>query len=299
MFGYVRPIEPELPQEERERFRAAYCGLCHALGRRCGVMARFVLNYDFTLLAILLSLGAPVCSQRRRCAAHPCAGCAAMARSAALDASAERSVILAWWQLRDHIADHGFFGGLKYRIAALFLRGAYRRARQAAPEFDAAVRLRLGELAELERERCASIDAAAEPFAALLAELAAVEPNGEKQRVLRQLFYHLGRWIYLIDAADDFSRDAKSGNYNPLRWRYGVEGDELPAEVKASLAATLDASIERMAAAYALLDAGEWTALLDSIFYESFYAIGRAVLEGVYHRPARAGRAGMGKGEMR
>ena len=55
MFGYVRPPLQALPQEEKERFRRMYCGLCHALGRQYGQAARFILNYDFTYLAILLS----------------------------------------------------------------------------------------------------------------------------------------------------------------------------------------------------------------------------------------------------
>lgn len=287
MFGYVRPAAARLSEADRERFRGAYCGLCHTLGRRYGFASRFVLNYDFTLLAILLSLtGAPVFSCRR-CMVHPCRGCTAMGSSAGLDIAADYSVVLAWWQIQDHIADHGFFSGLKYRLAALLLRRAYRAARRAAPDFDAAVRRRLGELAALERGRCASLDEAAEPFAALLSEIAAVEPDETRQRILRQLFYHLGRWIYLIDAADDFAEDAKSGNYNPLRYRFAIDGDKLTGEAKRGLGETLDASIRRMADAYALLDAGEWTKVLDSVFYESFYAIGKAVLEGVYRKPSR------------
>ena len=290
MFGYVRPAAQRLDETELRRFRSAYCGLCHTLGRRYGFAARWLLNFDFTLLAILLSLGAPVSCSRRRCAAHPCRGCRAMDASPALSRAAAYSVVLAWWQLRDHIADHGFFTGLPYRLAALLTRRAYRKARRAVPTFDAAAERRLRELDELERAQCASLDAAAEPFAALLAEIAAAEGDETRRRVFRQIFYHLGRWVYLVDAADDFNKDAKSGNYNPLRHRYGVTGDELPEDVKRSLGETLDASIRQMAGAYALLDAGEWTAVLDSIFYESFYAIGKAVLDGVYHKPPRIKR---------
>ena len=290
MFGYIRPAAPRLSEAENERFRDAYSGLCHTLGRRYGFAARFLLNFDFTFLAILLSLGTAATRSCRRCVAHPCRGCGAMDASKALDAAADHSVVLAWWQIQDHIVDHGFFAGLKYRLAALFVRRAYRKARSLVPDFDAAVQRHLRGLSERESEHCASLDAAAEPFAALLAEIAAVEPDGTKRRIFEQIFYHLGRWIYLIDAADDFRQDAKSGNYNPLRYRYQIDGDELPQEVKNALGETLDASIRQMAGAYALLDAGEWTSVLDSIFYESFYAIGHAVLEGSYHKPSRLRR---------
>lgn len=290
MFGYVRPASPRLSAAENERFRSAYCALCHTLGRRYGFAARFLLGYDFTLLAILLLTGVDVPCERRRCPAHPRRGCRTLCAAAALDTAADYSVILAWWQIQDHIADHGLFSGLKYRLAALFLRRAYRRARGTVPAFDAVVRRRLGELGERERERCASLDAAAEPFAALLAEMAETEPDETRRRILRQIFYHMGRWIYLIDAADDFKRDAKSGGYNPLRYRYGVRGDELPEEAKQALGETLDASIRRMADAYALLEDSAWTPILDSIFYDSFYGIGKAVLSGVYRKPPRMRR---------
>ena len=32
MFGYVRPSVRDLPEEELDRFRAMYCGLCHTGG---------------------------------------------------------------------------------------------------------------------------------------------------------------------------------------------------------------------------------------------------------------------------
>ena len=55
MFGYVRPPLSALPEAEQARFRRIYCGLCHTLGQRYGGASRFILNYDLTYLAILLS----------------------------------------------------------------------------------------------------------------------------------------------------------------------------------------------------------------------------------------------------
>ena len=121
-----------------------------------------------------------------------------------------------WWQLRDGVTDHGFFGGLKYRLAALLLRRSYRKAARLRPDFDRLVQGCLGELAELERESCPSIDRPADTFARLLAGAAEEEPDPVRRRVLAQLLYHLGRWIYLTDAADDLAKDQRSGSYDPL-----------------------------------------------------------------------------------
>ena len=41
MFGYVRPALNRLAGAHREAYQSAYCGLCHALGDRHGLLARF------------------------------------------------------------------------------------------------------------------------------------------------------------------------------------------------------------------------------------------------------------------
>ena len=72
MFGYVRPVMDKLGQEDQARFQAAYCGLCYELGRQYGVLARCMLNYDFTFLVILLESDAPHCTSYRCPCKHFC-----------------------------------------------------------------------------------------------------------------------------------------------------------------------------------------------------------------------------------
>ena len=143
MFGYVRPPLGLLPEEERERFRQVYCGLCQTMRRRCGFTASLFLNYDFTYLAMLLSDGRGDGCQTLRCAVHPCRGRPCRTADPALALAADESVILAYWQLRDGVADHGFWKGLRYRIASAALRRAYRRAAEARPAFDGETRAQL------------------------------------------------------------------------------------------------------------------------------------------------------------
>lgn len=220
----------------------------------------------------------------KRCAVHPIRRRCCVAGDPALDAAADMSVILTYWQLRDGVADHGFWGGLKYRIASALLYPAYRKARERRLQFDAGTQAHLSELAALERERCSSLDAPADAFAKLLA-LAAEEVNDPVQRrVTAQLLYHLGRWVYLVDAADDLKKDVKSGSYNPLVFRFHAEGGTLTADDKAALAATLDSSVRAMAAAFELADFGPWRAIIESVLYEGLYAVGAAVLNGTFRK---------------
>ena len=121
MFGYVRPSLSRLSEEDKRRFHAVYCGLCRALEARCGTAARFILNYDFAFLAVLLSPPQAPEPLHRACMAHPVAGRDYFPLSDALALAADCSVILAWWQLQDAIRDHGAAESVKYRAAAAAL----------------------------------------------------------------------------------------------------------------------------------------------------------------------------------
>ena len=286
MFGYVRPSQGRLSREEQERFSAAYCGLCHTLHRRYGLAARMILNYDLTFLAILLDEGCGATCQRR-CAVHPLKSRACVEASPALDTAADYSVILTWWQLQDGIADHGFWGSLKYRLAAWMLRRAYRKAKAQQAEFDEQTQRHLARLSQLEKEHCTSVDQSADAFAGLLAGAARGVKDPVRQRILEQIFYHLGRWIYLVDAADDLEKDLRGASYNPLPLRYEVVNGKLTDESRRELAGTMDRSVERMAAAFELGEFGQWAEIIKSVVYEGLYAVGTAVLDGTFHRPSK------------
>ena len=131
MFGYVLPSRDKLTEEEQAGFQAMYCGLCHTLRERYGFAASMILNYDLTFLAVLLSEGSEPEVRCRRCAAHPCKGRCAAKRTTALEKAAACSVILAYWQIQDGIADSRGWKGLKYRVVAIS-----RNNETIIPKFD-------------------------------------------------------------------------------------------------------------------------------------------------------------------
>ena len=282
MFGYVRPAAGRLDEADKRRFGAAYCGLCRTLGDRYGLAARFILNYDFTFLAILLwPEGGEEEARRRPCIAHPVRGRAFFPGNGALSLAADQSVILAWWQIQDALADPGGGKG-KYRAAAAALGSAYRRARELRPAFDRAARTHLERLRALERAGCPSLDEPADAFARLLAGAAEEVGDPVKRRVLEQLLYHLGRWVYLVDAADDLAEDFAAGSYNPLLCRFALESGGLTEEAREALSVSLDHSIRLMGAAFELWDFGRWSPILRATIYEGLFRVGAAVLEGTF-----------------
>jgi len=283
MFGYILPPPKEIAKEEYEQFRLAYCGLCHTLQRRYGFVSRFILNYDFTYLAILLSSGERCSPCQSRCPVSPLKQQPHCPGSEALDLAADESVILTYFQLLDAIADHGFRKGIKYRILAAMLRPAYKKAEILRPRFAAITRDQLQILTRLEETRIASLDEPADTFANLLAAAADELDDPVQKRVLHQLLYHLGRWVYLIDAADDLKKDLAAGNYNPVALRYELKEGRIPPEIRPQFVLTLDHSIHMAATAFELWDFGIWTNLLTRTIYDSLFAVGRSVLDGTFH----------------
>jgi len=273
VFGYVRPFRPELKCKDFDLYRATYCGLCRCLRRRYGLIAPMFLNFDFTFLALLLwepeESFAPC---RGRCHANPLRRLPMCQDSPALELAADESVILAWWKLRDSVEDEGFWSGMGARGLSGLLGPAYRKAARRRPEFDGTVRACLEELSVLEKENCPSLDKTADTFARLLQSAAPGE--GERGRVLSQLLYHLGRWIYLADARDDLEEDKLAGRYNPVSARYGSEGDDC------ALGLTMDQSLALIGAALQLGEFGCRRPILENITYFGLPLVKKAVFDG-------------------
>ena len=291
MFGYIKPQKGMLRVFEWEQYRAVYCGLCHALGEEFGFCARFLVNYDFTFLALILMRAGGERAQiaRRRCVAQPFCKRCAMTTSPALRAAAAATVILSHWQLCDAVEDKSFWRGIPARAARAMTRRAYRRARRKLPEFDRLVRGCLDELHALERAGSDSLDRTADAFARILR---AAAPEGEdegRNRALGQLLYHVGRWIYLLDAWDDREKDEKNGDYNPVNRRFPVCG----AAEREYLRTTLRHSRNLAGSALALLEQGRWTPILENIVYLGMPAAEEMVFAGTWRGGKRQRRRGL------
>ena len=267
---------------ELELFKACYCGLCHALRKKYGVAARFILSYELVFLAMLLweQSSSPPELCRGRCIASPLRKKRYCARSAALDTCAGYSVILTWWKLKDNIADEPFIKAMPYRLALFLLSGAYKKASREFPAFDSAAGRELGALTEYESRRERSIDGAADKFAQILKAAAPEALPNEVRRPILELLYHLGRWIYIIDACDDYSGDVSAGRFNPVAAKYPPEGGRLPDDGAGRVKTTLAHSNNLIGASFELLPKNFWTDIAGNMIYLGMPEVCALVLEG-------------------
>lgn len=288
MFGYVKPFMPELKIREYESFRTVYCGLCRTLGRRYAFGMRFILSYDLTVTAmLLLSLRGKAPVGRCRCPAKLWRSVPACVQGADLCFTADNAVLLFYHKLRDNLRDASLpkklAAALLYPFAAWMARRAAARNPQAAAQIAAFTRAQ-----RAAEEGGASIDAAADPTACMVRDLLLLGAGSRADaRVLGRLGYFLGRWVYLMDAADDLEQDVKSGDYNPFVLAWGITaGGDFPA-ARARAAGLLNACVYEIQAAYALLPQGPYASVLENTFDYGLPDMQRAVVDGL---PIRAGR---------
>lgn len=213
MFGYVRANVADLSEAEKTRYRAVYCGLCHALGERHGWRGRLTLTYDMTFLCLFLSsLYEPEERQESaRCLPHPVKA-HAYARSAITDYAADMTIALAWHKCQDDWHDDH---KQTARIGASLLQKRYEAVKAQWPVQTGAIERCMQELARVEARRDASPDAAANCFGELMGALFVMQEDFWKN-ALTTFGRSLGRFIYMVDAACDYDKDKTSGSYNPV-----------------------------------------------------------------------------------
>ena len=221
MFGYVNANWKELPKERQKRFGTVYCGVCRRIREQSGSFSRLSLQYDAAFLGMLLmSLYEPEeTSGPNACKLHPIAK-RPWVDNPCIAYAADMNVALAYYKCLDDWQDD------KKRSAktmAGILGRQMPRIEKTWPRQCAAISRCIRELTRLERENCPNPDGVANCFGALMGELLAWQED-HWAPYLKETGYHLGRFIYLLDAAMDFQRDKKHAKYNP----YLAMGMEAP-----------------------------------------------------------------------
>lgn len=284
MFGYVRPYKPEMKLREYETYQAVYCGLCKQLGRSYGQLSRFTLNYDFTFLALLsIALGdeKPQYCQER-CIAHPVKkrNCCHLSCSSedGYGLAAGAAMLMLYYKAKDNLADSPLHKKLLCLLTMPYFSYVRKKALQKYQNVDDALCTMMEEQQKLEVEGCDSTDRAAEPTAkALSAVFTMLSTDPMQQRILSQLGYQLGRWIYFMDALDDIHEDVKNKGYNPFVKRSQavfdgltteeIERDEIPKQIISDAVGTLNLTAAQIAATYELLEFQRLRPVLDNIIH--------------------------------
>lgn len=258
MFGYVTFYRDELKIKDYDKFRAYYCGLCKQLGKSFNQLVRLGLSYDFTFLALLLdSVGEHETDFKSEgCFKHFGKKRMVVKENVAVKYAADMSVVFMYFKLLDDIRDDF---SVPAAIALLPYRLAYRKVKKLYGDKISAVKKGLGELNELEKQKCSSIDMVAHSFASIMEVLFDTD-GGEMKR----LGYNIGRFIYIADAANDYEKDLKKKKYNP--YIYALPNGN-PDEVLKAAERSMTLTLAMSGQIYESLNIKKNKELLDNIIY--------------------------------
>ena len=225
MFGYIQPDAPYLFKKDEKLYQALYCGLCKSIGRGCGQRARTALTFDMDFMSAMVHniRHEDVEIKRQHCILH----CIKKRPVAVVDEVTVMlgciNTALAYFKLCDDKADGEKKGALRH----LYKKGLKRAERKYGGAVEI-IRKHLSEQSRIEKDGCDIIEMAAEPTAKMMEELSVFALKEYATPDTSALFYDVGKWIYLIDALDDYDKDVKKRRFNVLYNSY-----KLPTKAEA------------------------------------------------------------------
>ena len=264
MFGYIKPYIPDLRVREHEMYRGLYCGLCRSMGKHTGAISRMTLSYDFVFLAAVRAVlqKDAVCPELHRCMVHPLKKRTCVCDSPSLKYCAAASAVLIAAKNEDDIKDTKGLKKLGQMCFRPIARSVEKKALKNNDVPKSEIYAFLHKLSDIEAAGCPSIDDPADAFGEMLSSVFSYGLPEDEARIAAVIGKSAGRYIYVMDAADDKEKDKKTGNYNPLNIE-PVESEALSCAVRLEL--------EKMEAAVNLMDfygKPELEGIITNIVYE-------------------------------
>ena len=213
MFGYININQKELSEENKKIYQAYYCGLCQKLKTNCGTKGQMLLSYDLTFLIVLLTglyementeteFTGPLHPTKKRTAYI----------NEATEYAADMNLILAYQNLLDDWKDEKSY---TKKAFVKILDKDYTRIVSKYPRQVRALEEFMRKTAEAEKNKETNLDLVAGLTGEMLGEIMCWRED-EWQEEMRTLGFYMGKFIYLMDAYEDYEADQKKNCYNPL-----------------------------------------------------------------------------------
>lgn len=213
MFGYININQKIMTEENKNAYQAYYCGLCRRLKTNCGAKGQMLLNYDMTFLIVLLTGLYELLDEASEitCALHPTKRRTVWI-NAATDYAADMNLVLAYHNLIDDWKDDKAY---PKKAFARMLDKDYARIAAKYPRQVTAIEEYMRKTEEVERRGETNLDAVAGLSGEMLGEVFCWRED-EWAEELRTLGFYMGKFIYIMDAYEDYDADVQKGAYNPL-----------------------------------------------------------------------------------
>lgn len=226
MFGYTMMYQKFETNKMHRCYKNYYCGICFGLEQSYGQMCRFLLSYDVTLAALILGCH-PRPLQKKYACLGECKEKKCIFGKENWKQIAAISILLVNEKIKDDINDDHSF---RARVGKIILKGKIRKAQKAYQGIEAAISKGYGAMYVLEQQH-SSIREIEDSFAEMMVNtLAECKPLTDwEQKYIRCV----ARWIYYIDALDDYEKDFREKKFNALKM---ADADTLDLYTKKYLA---------------------------------------------------------------
>lgn len=250
--------------KEYELYKAAYCGLCIEGGRTVSRLTRFLLNDDFVFLCLIRMsvMGVKPKIEKRRCP-FKLSKKNVLVDNECITYACAAFAVLTYEKAADDINDSAGLKRFLKRMTLPYFSVMNKRASRLYPNLSQVASEHLKKLSETENGGSASIDEAAKPFAELVGDFCAEGAAGAEKRILYECGYHLGRYIYLIDAYEDCAEDEKNREFNCLLCEFGSADKVINASD--AIHQTLCDSMNALCRAFALSGDSGYNSLIYNI----------------------------------
>jgi len=220
MFGYILPDKPNMYMKDYALYKAFYCGMCKSI-KQChkSELLRLSVNYDVTFINVLLHgiLGQEMTFKDEACILNPFKKKCILKGDEVSETCVYLNTLLADFKTRDDLFDRPSLG--KKFLRTLFKK-KIKVAREKLPEAAAAFDTAFDRQSLVEGTYSPSFDDAAEPFANCMQDVFKSILKEKYSEEIGDLAFYLAKYVYLLDAVDDFEKDVKNEEYNPFKYRY-------------------------------------------------------------------------------
>lgn len=211
MFGYV-VLSQGATKEEKKTYREFYCGLCRVLKDKFGSAGQLCLSYDMTFLSLLLSdiEDSPITRRDERCMVHPLKKRTSVTTEV-MDCTSDMQILISYCNLIDDVSDEDKGKSLLEKIKPFIPEIEKKYPRQVE-----AAKTCMALLHEEEKNGNKDLDKNALITGNFIGEVFVRDDSNFFAPGLRSVGIELGKFIYIIDAAEDRKSDKRKGLYNPI-----------------------------------------------------------------------------------
>lgn len=232
MFGYLQPYTDELKTKTVRQYQNYYCALCYQIRKDYGTFWTIFLNYETVYLYIFLN-SVSQCEEEEilfRCPLRIRGKKQFKVNKKLLEYVAFIQMFLLYSKLVDNCNDEKIriYKVLRYLV---FKNKKYEDKCKDNSKLVKGLEQTLHNLERFEKAKIKSIDEYSNTMGEMLTDIIKYYMQ-DKERVdyeaIHRLHYCLGKWIYILDAYEDYYKDIKKQRFNPILYMdsNGIEKEE-------------------------------------------------------------------------